>query len=76
MTLKGLSGLGDKLTTTKKGPNDVRCIVWAVGMASFFLVFSSVCKSGPVRSFGPKLKDRDRDQSTFILELKKTGPDR
>ena len=34
---------------------------------------SSVCKSGPVRSFGPKLEDRDRDQSTFILELKKTG---
>ena len=39
-----------------------------------FCVLVSVCKSGPVRFFGPKLKDRDRDRSTFILELKKTGP--
>ena len=29
----------------------------------------SVCKSGPVRFFGPKLKDRDRDRSSFVLEL-------
>ena len=49
-------------------------------LSSFFFrsksTVISVCKSGPVRSFGPKLKDRDRDWSTFILELKKTGPDR
>ena len=35
----------------------------------------SVCKSGPVRSFGPKMQDRDRDRFTFVLEPKKTGPD-
>ena len=37
---------------------------------------NSAWKSGPVRFFGPKFRDRDRDRSTFILELKKTGPDR
>ena len=37
---------------------------------------ASVCKSSPVWSFGPKLKDQDQDWSTFILELKKTGLDR
>jgi hypothetical protein len=37
---------------------------------------SSAWRSGPVRFFGPKSRDRDRDQSAFILELKKTGPDR
>ena len=36
----------------------------------------SVCKSGPVRSFGPKMQDRDRDRFTFVLEPKKTRPDR
>ena len=35
----------------------------------------SVCKSGPVRSFGPKMQDRDRDWFTFVLEPKKTRPD-
>ena len=34
---------------------------------------TSVCKSGPVRSFGPKMQDRDRDRFTFVLEPKKTG---
>ena len=34
----------------------------------------SVCKSGPVRSFGPKMQDQDRDWFTFVLEPKKTGP--
>ena len=37
---------------------------------------ASVWKSGPVRSFGLKLQDRDRDRSTFILEPKKTGLNR
>ena len=36
----------------------------------------SAWRSGPVRFFGPKLRDRDRDQSAFILEPKKTGLDR
>ena len=39
-------------------------------------IVDSVCKSGLVRFFGPKLKDQDRDRSSFVLELKKTGPDR
>ena len=34
----------------------------------------SVCKSGPVQSFGPKMQDRDWNWFTFVLESKKTGP--
>ena len=37
---------------------------------------ASAWKSGPVRFFGPKFRDRDWDQSAFILEPKKTRPDR
>ena len=40
-----------------------------------YILIYSVCKSGLVRFFGPKLKDRDRDRSSFVLELKKTGLD-
>ena len=36
---------------------------------------NSVCKSSPVRSFGPKMQDWDRDRFTFVLEPKKTGLD-
>jgi hypothetical protein len=42
-------------------------VLWAV---------TSAWKSGPVRFFGPNFRDRDRDRSPFILELKKTGLDR
>ena len=34
----------------------------------------SALKSGPVRSFGPNLKDRDRDRSSQFGKLQKTGP--
>ena len=37
---------------------------------------TSAWKSGPVQFFGPKFRDRDQDRSAFILELKKTRPDR
>jgi len=34
----------------------------------------SALESGLVRFFCPKCTDRDRDQSTYLPKLKKTGP--
>ena len=47
-----------------------------LGLIGACLRPSSVCKSSPVRSFGPKMQDRDRDWFTIVLEPKKTRPDR
>ena len=54
-------------------PNNIVCLAT---VATSLPLTTSARKSGPVRFFGPKFLDRDRDRSALVLGLKKTGPDR
>jgi len=55
-------------------------LLWSCFLSCLFFTIcllytsASALKSGPVWFFCPKRTDRDRDQSTYFLKLKKTGP--
>jgi len=70
----------EEVTVVSEVTEVIPDVILVIGMviieevATPFPVAFSALKSGPVRFFCPKRTDQDRDQSTYFLKLKKTGP--